>query len=91
MHGVAGQIISRVVKGADGLTTFQSAFQSTSHPRATPSALEEKILYLDASKKKIQITDKFLDGIFLGIIEFSEEFIAGTPAGCVQNCQKTAS
>ena len=43
----------------------------------------EKILYLEASKKKVQITDKFLDGIFLGIKEGSEEFIVGTPAGCV--------
>ena len=32
---------------------------------------------------KVQITDKFLDGIFLGINEGSEEFNVGTPAGCV--------
>ena len=36
-----------------------------------PSASGEKILYLEASKKKIQITDKFLDGVFLGIKEGS--------------------
>ena len=41
-----------------------------------------KDLELEASKKKVQITDKFLDGIFLGIREGSEEFIVGTPAGC---------
>ena len=32
----------------------------------------EKILYLEASKKKVQITDKLLDGIFLGAKEGSE-------------------
>ena len=35
----------------------------------------EKILYLEASKKKVQIMDKFLDGVFLGIKEGSEECI----------------
>ena len=34
----AGQIISRTVKGADGLTAFQRAFQRTSHPRDMPAA-----------------------------------------------------
>ena len=34
----AGQIISRTVKGADGLTAFQPAFQRASHPRAMPLA-----------------------------------------------------
>ena len=33
------------------------------------------MLYLEASKKKVQITDNFLDGVFLGIKEGSEEFI----------------
>ena len=36
-----------------------------------------------ASKEKIQITDNFLDGIFFGIKAGSEEFVIGTPAGCV--------
>ena len=63
---------------------FQRVFQRASHSRAMPSAWREKILYLKSSKKKIQITDKFLDGIFLGIKEGSEEFIVGTPALCVE-------
>ena len=54
-----------------------------SHPRAMLAAWEEKIFYLEASKKKVQITDKFSDGIFLGFKEGSQEFIVGTPAGCV--------
>ena len=79
----AGQIISRTVKGADGLTAFQREFQRASHLRSMPSAWREKILYLEASNKKIQTTDKFLDGILLGIKEGSEKFIVGTRAGCV--------
>ena len=58
----AGHIIS----STDGLTAFQRAFQRTSHARAMLSAWREQILHLEASKKKIQITDKFLDGVCLG-------------------------
>ena len=59
--------------------------------RLTLSAWREKILYLEASKKKVQITHKFLDGVFLGIKEGSEEFIGNTCWLCgVQNCQKIA-
>ena len=79
----AGQIISRTVKGTDGLTAFQRAFQRASHPGAMPAAWGEKILYLEASKRKVQISDTYLYSIFLGIREGSEEFIAGTPDGCV--------
>ena len=57
----ASQVISLTVKGADGLTVVQCAFQRKSHPRATPSAWGEKILYLEASKNKILITDKILE------------------------------
>ena len=46
----AGQIISRAVKGAEGLTAFLRAFQRVSHPRAMPGAWKEKNLYLEASK-----------------------------------------
>ena len=57
---VAGQIISRTVKGTDGLTAFQRAFQRTCLP------FGENILYLEASEQKVPITDKFWDGIFVG-------------------------
>ena len=52
-----------------------------------------KILYLEASKKKVQIKHKFLDGIFLGIKEGSEEFIVWNTCWLcgMQNCPKTAS
>ena len=43
-------------------------------------------------KKMLQITDKFSDGIVLGIKEGSDEFIIGPPAGCgVENCQTETS
>ena len=79
----AGQIISRTVKGEDGLTARQRAFHRASDPRAMPSVWREKKLHLEASKGKIQITDKLLDGIFLGIKAGSEEFVIGPPGGCV--------
>ena len=48
-----------------------------------PSAWKEKILYLEVSRKKIQIKDKLLVGTFLCVKQDSGEFVIGTPAGCV--------
>ena len=80
------------MKGVDGLTAFQRAFQRASHPRGHACGMVENILYLEASKKQVQITEKFLDGVFLGIKDGSEEFIVGTPDGCgMQRRQKTTS
>ena len=58
---VAGQIMSRTVKGTDGLTAFQRAFQRSCLPFG-----EKHILYLEASEQKVPITDKFWNGIFVG-------------------------
>ena len=60
----AGRILSQTVNDRNGFTAFQRAYQPRSNPRATPSALGEKVLYLDATKKKVQLTDTFSDGIF---------------------------
>ena len=53
----------------------------------------EKILYLEASKKKIQITDKFLDGIFLASKKVLKRVHCGNTCWLcdLQNCQKTIS
>ena len=49
------------------IPTCTSAWVSpTSHACSTG---RKKILFLEASKKKVQITDKFLDGVFLGVKE----------------------
>ena len=77
-----GQVLSRTVKGHDGLTAFQRAYQRKSHPRPLPAAWCEKVLYLEATKDKTQLSDKFEDGIFLGIKDGTEELIVGTPTGC---------
>ena len=78
----AGQVLSRRVKGHDGLTAFQRAYQRKSHPRPLPAAWGEQVLYLEATKRKAQLSDKFEDGIFLGIKDGTEELIVGTPTGC---------
>ena len=51
------------------ITTCTSAHVSS---RSHATRVERNISYLEANKQKIQITDKFLDGIFLGIKESSE-------------------
>ena len=48
----AGLIISRTVKGADGLTAFQRAFQRASHPRAMPAAWRRKDLVLGSEQEE---------------------------------------
>ena len=79
----AGQIISRTVKGAGGAHCVPTRFSAGIPSKSHAFALGEKMLYLEASKGKIQITDLFLNGIFLGIREGSQDFVAGAPAGCV--------
>ena len=83
------QLISRTVKGALHSNVHFTVRLSTSHARS----MVRKDLKLEESKKKFQITDKFLDGVFLGIKEGSEEFIVGTTCSMcgVQKCQKTGS
>ena len=78
----AGRVLSRTVKGQDGLTAFQRAYQRKSHPRPLPAAWGEKVLHLEASKRKAQLSNKFEDGIFLGIENGTEELIVVTPTGC---------
>ena len=89
----ACQIISRTMKGADGLTAFQRAFQRVSHPRAMLAAWREKILCKEAGKKKVRITDKLCgryllghQGRFWGVHCRNTRWLCG-----LQNCQKTAS
>ena len=68
-------------------------FQRASHPRAMPAACLEKILYLEASKKKVQITDKFFRRDLLGHQGTAEYSYGAGMWKCLdmQNCQKTAS
>ena len=65
-------IISRTVKGRDG-HTVQRACQRKAYPRAIPAAWREKILWLEATNKKI----------FMCIKDGSEELICVTPLFCL--------
>ena len=49
---VAGQIIPRTGKGADGLTAFQRAFRRASHPQAMPAAWGVNIFVLESEQKR---------------------------------------
>ena len=48
----AGQVLSRTVKGHDGLTGFQRAYQRKSHPRPLPAAWGEKGPVLGGHQEK---------------------------------------
>ena len=81
--GFLESILVPPVKGRDGVTAFQRENQCKCHPRAIPAAWEEKVLFMEVSKKKVQLTDKLTDGIFLGVKDGIEEVIFGTPSGCL--------
>ena len=87
----AGQIIYRSVK--KHMSTLRSNVHISVRPTHEPCLQHGKKPVPEASKKTIEITDKFLDCIFLGIKQRSEEFIVGTPARCVEFriCQRTVS
>ena len=44
-------------------------------PKSHAFRVRRNSFYLETSKKKVQITDKFLDGVFLGIRECSKDFV----------------
>ena len=50
------QVLSRTVKGHDGLTDFQLAYQCKSYPRSLLAAWSEIVLYLEATKRKAQLS-----------------------------------
>ena len=82
----AGQLHTRTVKGADGRTGWQRTKGGwRDYPR---KAIKwgEKVQYVEGgAKMKPQLEGKFAsEGIFLGFIERTEEYIIGTPEGCVK-------
>ena len=77
----AGQLIFRSHRGDDGLTAWQRHTGKREVPRKY-APWGEKILWLEGSKKKVQVSEKWHDGIFLGLVDETEEAIVGTPNGC---------
>ncbi len=82
----AGQLHTRTVKGADGRTAWQRHKGGwRDYPRKV-LRWGEKVQYVQGgAKMKPQLEGKFApEGIFLGFIERTEEYIIGTPEGCVK-------
>ena len=78
----AGAALSRFAKGPDGFTAWYRLKQKP-YRKALPM-WSEKVLYLPAGKRKSKITDKWLPGVFLGVIDRSDELQMGTPDGVVK-------
>ena len=64
------------------MTAFQR-WKGTRFKRALPP-LGECILFLPAGKRGSKLEEKYIDGIFLGIVERSSEIDVGTAAGVVR-------
>ncbi len=76
----AGSVITRGQLGKDGMTAFQrwkgKRFKGTLLP------FGECILYLPAGKRGSKIDEKYIEAIFLGIVE--RKIYVGTAAGVVR-------
>jgi len=82
----AGQLHTRTVKGADGRTGWQRHKGGWRDFPRKAIRWGEKVQYVQGgAKMKPQLEGKFApEGIFLGFIERTEEYIIGTPEGCVK-------
>jgi len=82
----AGQLHTRTVKGTDGRTAFQRHKDGWRDFPRKVIRWGEKVQYVQGgAKMKPQLEGKFAsEGIFLGFIERTEEYIIGTPEGCVK-------
>ena len=78
----AAQIISRSHRGTDGMKGYRRAYGRSRTPRRCVH-WSEKVLYLEQSKRKVQVEAKWHEGIFLGIKDESEIAVVGTPHGIV--------
>ena len=79
---IAAQTISRSHRGTDGMTGYRRAYGHSRMPhRYVPWS--EKVIFLEQSKRKIQVEAKWHEGIFQGIKDESEIAVVGTPHGVV--------
>ena len=78
----SGQIISRTVKGAGGLAAFQRACQRASHPRGMPAAWEKRSRTWKRARRRYR-SQTISWTASTWVKEGSEDFVVGTPAGCV--------
>ena len=78
----AAAALSRFAKGPDGFTAWYRLKQKP-YRKALPW-WSEKLLYLPAGKRTSRIRDKWLPGVFLGVIDRSDELMIGTTEGVIK-------
>ena len=81
----AGQVVTRSVVGDDGLTAWRRTHGKLKLPRPL-CPWGEKIFFIEGGAKAKASTPgpKWLPGVFLALAESTEEYIVGTPTGCVR-------
>ena len=75
----AGSMMSRARRGRDGRTAFELR-KGRPYRRRLP-AFGEKVMYLKAGKQKSRLEDRWLEGLFLGVQDRSDEVVVGTRDG----------
>ena len=72
-------LVARGQMGSDGKTAF-SRRRGRSYKRDLP-ALGEKVLYLEAGKRKSRLQDRWHPGVFVGVADRSDEILVSSESG----------
>ena len=72
----AGAMLSRTRRGADGRTAFELRKGKPYMKKLPPFG--EKVMYLKAGKPKSRLDDRWLEGLFVGFQDRSDEIVIGT-------------
>jgi len=75
----AADLLNRAQRGLDGRTAYELR-RGKPYRKALPPP-GEKVLYLPAGKRVSRLEDRWKPGIYLGIIDNSDELIVGTKEG----------
>ena len=78
----AGALLARGQKGADGRTAYELR-KGRPFKRPLP-AFGEKVLWLEPGKPKSRLTDRWLEGIFVGLHDDSDEILVATENGVLK-------
>jgi len=81
----AAQLVTRTHKGDDGKTSWSIVTGRREFPRPL-APWGEKVMYIAGGGKfKPGVQPKWQEGIILGLVDTSNEYVIGTPEGCVKS------
>ena len=82
----AGQLLTRTVVGVDGKTAWRRITGRWNFPRPL-MPWGEKVLFIEGGGKMKPAgpEPKWSEGVFLGLVDKTSEYVIGTPQGCLRS------